>query len=381
MCALPADAAVRRHHVRGVERAAQPNDAPRAVLDHVRRREAGALFVRQPHVVEPVGHVTLAEQHDRLGRAHAVQLVAVESGDGQQAAVEALGYEVNLTARHLRAGRTDTVAFIVPSFHDYFGEIADKIAPLIEADGRHLVLERTSASPEHEMAALSVARLRFYDGVLLSVAGLDRDQLDRVRTPKPIVLLGERDVPDRFNHVRLANEEGARLATAHMIEHGSRRILALGCTFDTAHMMASDRRIGWERAFRDAGLDVDARYVVPVADYTSADARDALLDVIASGLPFDGVFAVTDIIALGAVAALAESGLRVPVDVQLAGFDNLDMASFVPPGLTSVDANHEGVAETAVGLLHRQMAGWTGPAEHVVAPVRLVVRGSTRGGA
>ena len=297
------------------------------------------------------------------------------------AAVEALGYEVSLAARHLRAGRTDTVAFIVPSFHDYFGEVSDKIAPLIEAGGRHLVLERTSASPENEMAALSVARLQFYDGVLLSVAGLDRDELDRVRTSKPIVLLGERDVPDRFNHVRLANEEGARLATAHMIEHGSRRIVGLGCTFDTAHMMTSDRRIGWERALRDAGLDVDARYVVPVSTYTSAAARDALLDVIASGLPFDGVFAVTDVIALGAVAALAQSGLHVPVDVQLAGFDNLDMSSFVPPGLTSVDANHEGVAETAVGLLHRQMAGWTGPAEHVVAPVRLVVRGSTRGGA
>ena len=61
----------------------------------------------------------------------------------------------------------------MPSFHDYFGEVADKIAPLIEADGRHLVLERTSASPENEMEAVSVARLQLYDGVLLSVAGLD----------------------------------------------------------------------------------------------------------------------------------------------------------------------------------------------------------------
>jgi len=297
------------------------------------------------------------------------------------AAVEALGYEVNLTARHLRAGRTDTVAFVVPSFHDYFGELADKIAPLIEAGGRHLVLERTSASPEHEMAALSAARLQFYDGVLLSVAGLDREELERVSSSKPIVLLSERDVPDRFDHVRLANEEGARLATAHMIEHGSRRILALGCTLDTTHMMTTDRRAGWERALRDAGIDVDPRYVVPVANYNSAAGRDAVLDVIASGLPFDGVFAVNDGVALGAVAALAERGLRVPGDVQLAGFDNLDVARFVPPGLTSVDANHQGVAETAVRLLQRQMEGRSGPAEHVVAPVELVVRGSTRGGA
>ncbi len=297
------------------------------------------------------------------------------------AAVEALGYEVNLTARHLRAGRTDTVALVVPTFHDYFGELADQVAPLIEAEGRHLVLERTSANAEQEMEALSVARLQIYDGVLLSVAGLDLELLERVRTTKPIVLLGERDVPDRFNHVRLANESGARLATAHMIERGSRRIVALGCSFDAAHMMTTDRRVGWENACREAGLAADPAYVVPVSDYTSSSGRDAMLEVIASGLPFDGVFAVTDIVALGALSALADSGRRVPIDVQLAGFDNLDMSRFIPPGITSVDVNREGVAEAAVGLLHRQMSGWTGPAEHVVAPVRLVVRGSTRGGA
>ncbi|WP_048344014.1 LacI family DNA-binding transcriptional regulator, partial [Cellulomonas sp. A375-1] len=203
----------------------------------------------------------------------------------------------------------------------------------------------------------------------------------RVRTAKPIVLLGERDVPDHLNHVRLANESGARLATAHMIERGSRRILALGCSFDAAHMMTTDRRVGWEHACSEAGLAPDPAYVVPVSDYTALGGRDAMLEVIASGLPFDGVFAVTDMVALGALSALADAGLRVPDDVQLAGFDNLDMSRFVPPGITSVDANHEGVAEAAVGLLHRQMSGWTGPAEHVVAPVRLVVRGSTRGDA
>ncbi|MGC5166791.1 LacI family DNA-binding transcriptional regulator [Luteimicrobium sp. DT211] len=296
------------------------------------------------------------------------------------AAMDSLGYEVNLTARHLRAGRTDTVALIVPSFHDYFGEVADEIAPLVEAEGRHLVLERTSANPASEMESVSVARLQMYDGVLLSVAGLDREQLDRVRTAKPIVLLGERDVPDRVDHVRLANEEGARLATAHMIEGGARRVLALGCTPGGEHTMTSDRRAGWELAHRRAGLPYDERYVVPVEPYSSHVAQDRVRDVIASGLPFDAIFAATDVIALGAVAALAEHGLRVPEVVQLAGFDNLDVSNFVPPGITSVDPNHQGVAGHAVRLLHRRMADRDAPAEHIVAPVSLVVRGSTRGG-
>ncbi|MBD3943505.1 LacI family DNA-binding transcriptional regulator [Microbacterium sp. NEAU-LLC] len=295
------------------------------------------------------------------------------------AAVDELGYQVNLTARHLRAGRTDTIAFIAPSFHDYFGEVADRLALPIEAEGRHLVLARTAASPEEEMEALSAARLHLYDGVLLSVAGLDSDRLERVRTAKPLVLLGERDAPERFDHVRLANEEGARLATAHMIDGGSRRIVALGGTIDPGHTMSSDRRLGWERAMTDAGLGVDPRYVVPFPVYSSAAARDALLAVIDSGLPFDGVFSTTDVVALGAISALSERGLRIPEDVQVTGFDNLEMAQFVPPGLTSVDANHEELAEKAVGILHRRIAGWDGPAEHVVIPVRLVVRGSTRG--
>ncbi|ACZ31797.1 transcriptional regulator, LacI family [Xylanimonas cellulosilytica DSM 15894] len=294
------------------------------------------------------------------------------------AAAESLGYEVNLTARHLSAGRTDTVALIVPSFHDYFGEVADEIAPLIEAEGRHLVLERTSASPEQEMESLSIARLQLYDGVLLSVASLDRQQLERVRTSKPIVLLGERDAPDRFDHVRLANEEGARLATAHMIERGSRRIVALGCTLERGHTMNSDRRVGWELAHEQAGLPVDERLVVPIATYSSQAARAALEGAIAAGLEFDAVFAATDVIALGAVAALADHRLRVPEDVQLAGFDNLDVSRFVPPGITSIDPNHQGVAQHAVRLLHRRMADGAAPAEHIVVPVDLVVRGSTR---
>lgn len=294
------------------------------------------------------------------------------------AAAELLGYEINLTARALRAGRTNTVAFIVPTFHDYFGELADEIAPLIEAEGRQLVLVRTSAEPEQEMASLTIAQLNLYDGVLLSVAGLNLQQLDRVRSAKPLVLLGERDVPTRFDHIRLANQDGARLATTHMIERGSRRIVALGCAFESGHTMAADRRLGWELAHREAGVPIDKQLVVPVSTYSHEAARCALDAVLASGLPFDGVFAATDVLALGALAALADHRRSVPEEVQLAGFDNLDMSRFVPPGITSIDANHKGVARHAVRLLHRRMADGAAPAEHIVAPVHLVPRGSTR---
>ncbi|MFI2104968.1 LacI family DNA-binding transcriptional regulator [Isoptericola sp. NPDC019693] len=294
------------------------------------------------------------------------------------AAVESLGYEVNLTARHLRAGRTDTVALIVPSFHDYFGEVADRIAPLVEAGGRHLVVERTSADARSEMESLRVPRLRMYDGVLLSVAGLHSDELDRVPASAPIVLLGEREVPQRFDHVRLANLEGARLATAHLLERGARRVLALGGTVESSAGMESDRRAGWAEAHRAAGLVPDDRLVVPVPDFTPEAAHHAVTGLLDEGVPFDGVFAVNDTVAFGAVAALAERGVRVPDDVQLVGFDNLGVSRFVPPGITSVDPGYDVVASTAVRLLEQRMAGGDAPPEHVTVPVHLVERGSTR---
>ncbi len=294
------------------------------------------------------------------------------------AAVESLGYEVNLTARHLRAGRTDTVALVVPTFHDYFGEVADRIAPLVEAGGRHLVVERTSADARSEMESLSLPRLRMYDGVLLSVAGLHSDELDRVPTSTPIVLLGEREVPARFDHVRLANVEGARLATAHLIERGARRVVALGATVDPSAGMESDRRTGWAEAHRAAGLVPDESLVVPVPDFTSEAAYHAVVRLLEEGVAFDGVFAVNDTLAFGAVAALAERGVRIPDDVQLVGFDNLGVSRFVPPGITSVDPGYDAVAHTAVRLLEQQMADEGAPHEHVTIPVHLVERGSTR---
>lgn len=303
--------------------------------------------------------------------------VVAPTRDRVLAAVDKLGYQVNLTARHLRSGRTDTIALIVPSFHDYYSEVADRIAPMVEKGGRHLVLERTGARPQSEIESLSVARLQMYDGVVLSVVGLDREHLEKVRTTAPIVLLGEREVPSRFDHVQLANEEGARLATAHLLARGARRVLVLGGTLDEGSGMASLRRAGWERAHRDAGVPADRALAVPLTTYSARESHGVLGGLLDAGLRVDGIFAVTDTAALGALAALTDRGIAVPHDVQVAGFDNLDAGRYLSPALTTIDPNHDEVARSAVRLLERRMAGSDDPPERVVVPVRLVVRGST----
>lgn len=294
--------------------------------------------------------------------------------------VDELGYEINLTARRLRTGRTGTVGLIVPRFdHQYYSELAARISDALAPEGLHLVVEQSGANRERELSALSLARLQQYDGVLLSAVGLDFRDLDRIHPDVPIVLLGEQDVPDRYHSIKMGNVAGARLATEHLLAGGAQRIAVLGGRLDAPHLdMASSRAQGWADALDAAGLDPDPQLVIPLEFFSIAEARSAIADRIAGGLAVDGVLGVTDEIAIGAMSGLRDVDRRVPDDVQVVGFDNLRISEHVWPGLTSVDPGHDAMVAHALRLLRRQLEDRGAGPEHVVGDVALVERGSTR---
>jgi len=299
-----------------------------------------------------------------------------------EAAATELGYELNLTARHLRAGRTDTVALVVPHFdHPYFGELAARLARRLDDAGRHLVVEQTDARREVEIAAVSQARWQLYDGVLLSVVGMSAADLDGLRSSMPLVLLGEQQVPERYDHVRMDNVAGGRLATAHLLAAGARRVALVGGAAPDAHGgMMPARTAGWADAHARAGREAPPDLLVR-GGADLASGREAVRRLVHEGTSFDAVFAVTDTVAVGVLAGLAEAGLRVPDDVQVVGFDNLDSAEFTVPGLTTVDPGHDRMADAALRLLDARISrddGGAAGAEHVTAPVQLVERASTR---
>lgn len=295
------------------------------------------------------------------------------------AAVDRLGYEVNLTARRLRNGLTGTIGLIVPRFdHPYFGELAARLAGALAETGRHLSVEQSGASAEGELAALSQARLATYDAVLLSVVGLTYEDVDKLRTSVPIVLLGEQGMPPRFDHVQLDNEGGAHLATAHLIERGARNILVAGGGDDGRESMTTTRTRGWERAHIDAGMAPRPDGVLELPDLEVASARIAVRERLRRTPDVDGVFAVTDQVAFGVMAGIRDAGLRIPDDVQVIGFDNLSLGEHLAPGLTTVDPGHDWTVRQAVHLIDQRIAGKDVAPQHLVSPGALVVRGTTK---
>lgn len=297
------------------------------------------------------------------------------------AAITELGYHVNTSARSLRQGRTGVIALAVPEIdRPYFGLLANLLIERAAARGFELVVEQTAASRERELDAISRSRLRNYDGLILSAVELHDDDAVLLRGDYPTVILGERGFSGPLDHVVMANEEGAALATAHLVDRGCRTIAMLGGYHsDSGAVDVSTSRVrGFESALVSGGITPDARLVRPTA-YTLEGGRSAMTELLGEFPDVDGVFCATDLIAVGAMRALADAGRRMPQDVAVVGFDDVPLASFLTPSLTTIAPDHAAMADAAVTMLIDRIEGSRADDDYrtVVGPVRLVEREST----
>lgn len=291
-----------------------------------------------------------------------------------------LGYQVNMTARNLRMGRTGAVGLAVPGFEaGYYAELAGRLADRFEAHGLRLAMERTGGSRTAELDALTAARLSSYDGFVLSVVAGDAADLDRLSVDAPIVLIGERAVPARFDHVLMDNVGGARLATELLVRTGARRIALLGGVSVAEESMQGLRTRGYRDAHEAAGAAVSDELIVSCG-FGAQDGYAAVRALIGRGVLFDAIFALTDSAAIGALRALAEAGRRVPEDVQVIGFDNLADGRFTVPALTTVEPGNAEMADAICALLVERIASRPAPVPARVAmpAARIVERETTR---
>ncbi|WP_163541745.1 LacI family DNA-binding transcriptional regulator [Occultella kanbiaonis] len=292
-------------------------------------------------------------------------------------AIDALGYRMNLAARNLRAGRTGVIGLAVPDLGSpYFSHLSELFMTRFEDEGVRVVVERTGASRAGELEAASFSRLRMYDGLVLSAVGLGAEDVAQLPTTFPTVLLGERALDQRFDHVMMANREGSRLAVAHLLERGCRRVVALGGTLHGETSMSTLRTDGYRDAHAAAGIPMPADLVIGTAQTLEGGERTAheLLD---RGTPFDGVFAYTDQVAMGFIRGLADRGVTVPGDVLVVGFDDVPAAAHHLPRLSSVHPDHAGMVDAVSRLLLRRIAGDDSPRELVTAVAHLEVRESS----
>ncbi|MBC7291267.1 MAG: LacI family DNA-binding transcriptional regulator [Actinotalea sp.] len=296
-----------------------------------------------------------------------------------QKAITELGYQPNMTARFLRGGRTGMIALAVPDLSvPYFAELAGYMMRAARGHGLTLLIEETDGDREREVLFATGPRASMIDGLILSPLAAEAEDLSTPARSVPVVLLGERAFDEPLDHIAIDNVRAAREATTHLAHLGRRRIAAIGARPDHDSRMADLRLDGYHQALAAAGIARDPDLVVATPWFTRQDGYDAVTQLVRSGAQPDALFCFNDLLALGAMRALADHGLRCPEDVAVVGIDGIEDGAFSVPTLTTIAPDMAGIASRAVDLLVARIADRDGrvPVDDV-AGFRLVVRGST----
>ncbi|GAA3581048.1 LacI family DNA-binding transcriptional regulator [Amycolatopsis ultiminotia] len=278
--------------------------------------------------------------------------VAPETRLRVQGVIDDLGYRPNLSARQLRSGRTGVIALAVPDLAArYFAELATAVIAQARRHAMTVLIEVTDAERSAELAMARGLGSTLIDGVILSPLALSQSDLSGKPGRVPVVLLGERDYAHTFDHVLIDNVAAARDATAHLLATGRKRIAAIGAQSGPSSATAHLRLCGYREAVHTAGAPELAELVAPATHFSPPEGAAAMRRLLALPEPPDAVFCFSDMLALGALRAAHEAGVRVPQDVAVVGFDDTEEGRYGVPSLTSVSPDKPEIARQAVALL------------------------------
>jgi DNA-binding LacI/PurR family transcriptional regulator len=293
-------------------------------------------------------------------------------------AVDELGYVPNTTARRLVTGRTGMVKMAFPELRaPYFAELADQMHKEAKKHNLRLLIEQTENRIENERAVLADREQGLVDGIIFEPVKLASRDIAHLRGKVPLVLLGEILPPLSVDHVMIDNVAAATTATEHLISRGRKRIAFLAYKDANSSNTVKQRLAGYEAALAAAGHGADSSIYVPSPAFGADGAEAGVAAALGRGVDFDGLICYDDLAAVGAMRALRQAGKTVPDDVAVVGWDDIFVAKYSNPSLTTVTPDIPALCSTAMNMLVDRIDGYDGVGRHELVDYRLTVREST----
>lgn len=287
-----------------------------------------------------------------------------------------LGYRPNALARSLRRGETKTLGLILPdSANPFFAEIGHAIEAAAFSSGYSVILCNTEGDLEKETLYTDVLSKKQVDGMIFVTTGDNPSSIQELLTQNlPIVVVDRDPQTADVDAVLTDNRQCGYLATQHLIQLGHRRI---GCIMGPSNVTPSAMRVtGYQDAMRENHLPVEEIWLVR-GDFHPDSGHAAAMELLRQPNPVTAIFVCNDMMAIGALRAAYESGLRVPEQLSIVGVDNIDLASYTIPPLTTITQPKAEIGQTAFHLLVQRIHQHDLPARRVTLPSSLVIRNST----
>ena len=294
---------------------------------------------------------------------------------------EELNYRPNLSARALVTGRTNMMGLVIPDLtHAFFSELARVMSGVLRGSGFTLLISSSELQPELERQVIDQLISRGVDALMVASAQFTPQtfqQLDKEGIP--YILLDRRFEGFASHFVGVNDEHLGYIATRHLIEIGCRRIAHISAA-KLSHLIG--RFEGYKRALAEQGLALGPEYVANIGraeEAGEAAGRDAAKELLRLSPPPDAIFCYNDPVAMGAMQAILDAGLRIPADIALLGCGNIPFDDYLRVPLSSVDQQSTAIgiraARLAIDLVH---AGGAVRPKTILLDAKIIQRESTR---
>ncbi len=296
--------------------------------------------------------------------------------------MEALGYQPNAIARALRNKHSNTLGLIVPDGRNpFFAEIAQGIEEVSLEHGYSLILCDSNNDLGQVLVHTKHLSAKQVDGIIFTTGGDDFEDVASLVEEETAVLVIDMDAGRcAADAILFDNFEGGRLATEHLLALGHRRI---GCiTGPSRQSLRREREAGYRHALQEAGIVPDPA-LIREGDFQPASGYRHALALLRHPEPPSAIFACNDLMAMGVLRAARESGVRVPAELSVIGFDDIYLAAYTSPTLSTVRLPKREMGRLAAHMLLERIHNPARPRAQRIVELELIVRESTapyRGG-
>ncbi|APM41051.1 LacI family DNA-binding transcriptional regulator [Clostridium kluyveri] len=306
-----------------------------------------------------------------------VDVVNEETKKKVLAAIKKLGYRPNIVARSLKTQKTRTIGIIIPDIsNQFYPEIVRGAEDVANIYDYNIMLCNTDLDIEKETEYLKVLKEKMSDGVLYMSNSLEEDMLNLIKQLQiPMVLVETTNDKEDIPSVTIDNEKAAYDGVTYLINKGNQKIAYIGASGNMANASAV-RYKGYKKALEENNLQVDKNRTY----FSNLKAKDGYegINKILDKVDVDAIFCSSDEIAMGAINALRDRGIKVPEDVDVMGFDNIYSASIFYPKLTTVAQPIYDMGSVGMRMLIKLINNQKMDNTNYVLPHQLIERDSCK---
>lgn len=291
--------------------------------------------------------------------------------------INATSYTPNMVARGLRINKMNNIGILAPDItNEFFAKLVSGIQTELFKQNFHSFICNTNEDPVMERKHFETLQTQNVAGLIyIGGVGFPSGTTRAVTIPTVFIdrIPGYVPVNDNFVIVESDNVQGGKLATSRLIDHGCRHIILLT---DARRLSSQQDRInGYIEAHGAAGIPINTNFIIDLKQICFESAYHKISELLNAGVQFDGVFATTDWLAMGAYVAITEHGLSIPGDIKLIGYDDIPIARHNAKPLTTIRQDVDAMVDTTVSSLFNISSEEKKPVQSKIKiPVSLIVR-------